>query len=65
MQDLDLVHSNSPVGLRQSDIILDTDDKRKQKYFMLMHFKDREQSDKALTYINSHQEPAESIHKSV
>ena len=30
MHELDLVESHSPIGLRQSDTILDTDDERKQ-----------------------------------
>ena len=62
MHDLDLVESHSPIGLRQSDTILDTDDERKQQYFMIMHFRDREQSDKAVTYIKSLEEPAKSLH---
>ena len=62
MNDLDLVESHSPIGLRQSDTILDTDDERKQKYFMIMHFQDREQSDKAVAYIKNLKEPAKSLH---
>ena len=62
MHKLDLVESHSPIGLRQSDTILDTDDERKQKYFMLMHFRDRGQSDKAVAYIKSLEEPAKSLH---
>jgi len=62
MHELDLVESHSPVGLRQSDTILDTDDERKQKYFMIMHFRDREQSDNAVAYIKNLEEPAKSLH---
>ena len=62
MRELDLVKSHGPIGLRQSDTILDTDDERKQKYFMLMHFRDRGQSDKAVAYIKSLEEPAKSLH---
>ena len=62
MHELDLVESHGPIGLRQSDTILDTDDERKQKYFMLMHFRDREQSDNAVTYIKNLEEPAKSLH---
>ena len=65
MQKLGLVEGNGPIGQRQSDTILDTDDERKQNYFMLMHFRDREQSDNAVDYIYSHQEPGDSIHKNV
>jgi hypothetical protein len=62
MQEHDLGEGHSPIGLRQSDTILDTDDERKHKYFMLMHFRDREQSDKAVAYIKSHKEPGKSLH---
>ncbi len=65
MHELDLLEAHSPVGLRQSDTILDTDDERKQKYFMIMHFRDREQSDKAIAYIKSHKEPGKSLHEKV
>jgi len=62
MHNLDLVESHSPIGLRQSDTILDTDDERKQQYFMIMHFRDRKQSDKAVAYIKNLEEPAKSLH---
>jgi len=62
MHELDLIESQSAIGLRQSDTILDTDDERKQKYFMIMHFRDREQSDKAVAYIKNLEEPAKSLH---
>lgn len=65
MHTLDLVESKSPIGLRQSDTIMDTDDERQQNYFMLMNFRDRAQSDKAVDYIKTHQEPGDSIHKKV
>ena len=61
MHELDLVEDHSPIGLRQSDTILDTDDERKQKYFMIMHFRDRAQSDKAVAYIQNLEEPAKSL----
>ena len=62
MHELDLVESHSAIGLRQSDTILDTDDERKQKYFMIMHFRDREQSDNAVAYIKNLEEPSKSLH---
>jgi len=62
MRELDLVEGHSPIGLRQSDTILDTDDERKQKYFMIMHFRDREQSDNAVAYIKNLEEPSKSLH---
>jgi len=62
MHELDLVEAHSSIDLRQSDTILDTDDERKQKYFVIMNFRDREQSDKAVAYIKSHKEPGKSLH---
>ena len=62
MHALDLVESHSPIGLRQSDTILDTDNERNQKYFVIMHFRDREQSDRAVAYIKNLEEPAKSLH---
>ena len=62
MHELDLVKGHSAIGLRQSDTILDTDDERKQKYFMIMHFRDREQSDNAVAYIKNLKEPSKSLH---
>jgi len=62
MYELDLVEGHSAIGLRQSDTILDTDDERKQKYCMIMHFRDREQSDNAVAYIKNREEPAKSLH---
>jgi hypothetical protein len=65
MHKLDLVESNGPIGLRQSDTIMDTDNERKHKYFVLMNFRDKTQSDKAIDYIKTHREPGDSIHKNV
>jgi len=62
MHELDLVEGLSAIGLRQCDTILDTDDERKQKYFMIMHFRDREQSDNAVAYIKNLEEPSKSLH---
>ena len=65
MRSLDLVENRSPIGLRQNDTIMDTDNERDQKYFMLMNFRDRAQSDEAVEYIKLHEEPGDSIHKEV
>ncbi len=65
MHKLDLIESNGPIGLRQSDTIMDTDDERNHQYFVLMNFRDKAQSDKAIDYIKTHQEPGDSIHKKV
>ncbi|MDA9983332.1 hypothetical protein N9H39_11555 [Gammaproteobacteria bacterium] len=65
MHELDLVNSTGPIGLRQSDTIMDTDDKRKHQYFVIMYFRDRIQCDYAVDYIKAHKEPGNSIHKEV
>ena len=65
LQGLGLVESRGPIGLRHSDTVMDTDNERTQTYFMLMYFKDRAQSDKAVDYIKTHVEPGASIHKLV
>ena len=51
LQAHDLVVSSSPVGIRQSNTILDTDTERSHQYFSIMSFADREQSDAAVQYI--------------
>ena len=53
MNELSLLEGNSSIGLRQSESILDTDDERKQEHFVTMYFRDREQSDKAITHKKS------------
>lgn len=65
MHGLDLVLDRSPIGSRVSDTILDTDEDRKHDYFMIMNFRDRAQSDKAVDYMFAEEEPGHSIHKEV
>jgi arginase family enzyme len=62
LRSLDIIEGCGPIGLRQNDTILDTDEERGHQYFMLMHFRDRAQSDKAIEYIESFKEPGDSIH---
>jgi len=65
LKDQDLLHALGPIGERQSDTILDTDDNRDHTHFMIMTFKDRAQSDRAVKYIFSGEDPADSLHRSV
>ena len=51
LQAQDLVVSSTPVGVRQSDTILDTDSERSHQYFSIMSFADRKQSDAAVQHI--------------
>lgn len=62
---LDLLESRSAIGVRQSDTILDTDDERHHQYFVLMHFRDRAQSDKAVRYIEAGHATSSSVHEAV
>ena len=61
----DLLERVGPIGKRQSDTILDTDDERRQTHFVIMSFRDREQSDAAVQYIQENNAPGRSLHDSV
>ena len=65
MIDLDLVHGIDPIGRRQRDTIMDTDDERDHEFFFLMSFRDRAQCDRAIEHIYAQDQPADSIHKAV
>lgn len=65
MQILELVESTGPIGRRESDTPMDTDDSRSQKYFVLMSFRDRPQVDAAYAHIMKHIEPGEVEHDAV
>ncbi len=51
LKDKNLVVASSPVGVRQSDTILDTDTERAHQYYSIMSFRDRGQADAAVEYI--------------
>jgi hypothetical protein len=65
LRGIDLAQTVGPVGLRQSDTPLDTDRERAHKYFVIMSFRDRQQSDDAYKYLKQHADPGESIHREV
>ncbi len=65
MKSVDLVESSEPIGRRQSDTPMDTDDERDHEYFVLMSFRDRAQVDAAYAYIMTHVEPGETSHNGV
>ena len=65
MKSVDLVADSGPVGRRQSDTPMDTDDERNHEYFAIMSFRDRAQVDAAYAYIKKHLEPGESSHNAV
>lgn len=65
MKDLELVETTGPIGRRESDTPMDTDDARDHQYFVLMSFKDRAQVDAAYAYIARHVEPGDTTHNAV
>lgn len=65
MREKRLSLSMGPIGERQRDTIMDTDDERDHKYFFISTFEDRAQCDEAVAYILAHEEPGDSIHKEV
>jgi hypothetical protein len=65
LQEMDMVVSNSPIGLRQSDTPMDTDGERHHQYFTTTTFRDRAQCDASFEYIKAHIEPGFAFHKDV
>ncbi len=65
MKSIDLVVASGPIGRRQSDTPMDTDDERDHEYFAIMSFRDRTQVDAAYAYIKRHVEPGEITHNNV
>lgn len=63
LNERELVHRVGPIGLRQRDTIMDTDDERNHQYFFIMSFADREQCDRSVDYMYRKTEPVESLHK--
>lgn len=60
-----LIHSTGPIGRRQADTIMDTDDERDHEFFFIMSFRDRAQCDRAIQHILPRAEPAATIHEAV
>ena len=65
MQALDLVVSSGPIGRRQNDTPMDTDEERDHGYFVIMTFRNRAQVDAAYEHIESQREPGNRTHDSV
>ena len=63
LKDRELVQQVGPIGLRQRDTIMDTDDERDHQYFFIISFADREQCDRSVEYMYSEEEPADTLHK--
>ena len=65
LEAMDLVNTVGPIGRRQRDTIMDTDDERDHEYFFIMSFTDREQCDRSVEYMYREEEPADTLHKAV
>ena len=65
MKRLGLVEASGPIGRRQSDTPMDTDDERDQEYFVIMSFRDRAQVDAAYAHILEHVGPSDAAHDAV
>jgi hypothetical protein len=65
MKHIDLVESTGPIGRRQSDTPMDTDDEREHEYFVVMSFRDRQQADTAYAHILEHIGPSDKAHEAV
>ncbi len=65
MLKLDLVVSTDPIGRRQNDTPMDTDQDRDHEYFVIMNFRDRAQVDAAYAHIEKHFGPGDAAHDEV
>jgi len=65
MKTIGLVVSSGPIGRRQSDTPMDTDDARDHEYFAVLTFRDRAQVDAAYARIMRHNGPEDTAHDSV
>ena len=65
MKHNDMVENTAPIGSRQRDTPMDTDDERDHEYFVVMSFRDRKQVDAAYAHIMKHIEPGKATHDSV
>ena len=65
MKVMGLVEGTGPIGRRQRDTPMDTDDERHHTYFVIMSFADRKQVDAAYAHIRRHIEPGDAAHDAV
>ncbi|MEM7294686.1 MAG: hypothetical protein AAF420_15000 [Pseudomonadota bacterium] len=65
MRSAGLVEGSGPIGRRQSDTPMDTDEERHHEYFSVMTFRDREQVDAAYAHIMEHQGPTDEAHNNI
>jgi hypothetical protein len=58
-----LLERVGPIGLRQTDTIMDTDDERDHQYFFIMTFADRAQCDRSVEYMYAGEAPVGTLHQ--
>ncbi len=65
MKKLDLVEATGPIGHRQNDTPMDTDNERDHEFFVVMSFRGRAQVDAAYAHIERHFGPGDAAHDQV
>ena len=65
MKSIDLVEATGPIGKRQNDTPMDTDDERNHEFFVTMSFRNRVQVDAAYDHIMQHVGATDAAHDSV
>ena len=65
MKAIDLIASSGPIGRRQNDTPMDTDEVRDHEFFAVMSFRDRAQADAAYDHIMRHSGPEDEAHEAV
>lgn len=65
MKNIGLLEASGPIGRRQSDSPMDTDDQRQHQYFAIMSFRDRAQVDAAYAHIMKHEGASDKAHDRV
>ena len=62
LTELDPIEGIGVFGKRETDTSLDADEERHQQYLLMISVRDKVQSDRAIDYIESLQEPGTSLH---
>ena len=62
---LDLVYDTGPLGKRENDTPMDTDNERHHQFFVLMRFRDRLQMDLAYAHIEQHTGTTDKTHNAI
>ena len=58
----DLLNRLGPIGERQTNTIMDTDEERDHQYFFIMSFKDRDQCDRSVSHLYRKEAATEKLH---